>query len=345
MSTNNLSQLLLRNPLLLKGKAPLLINLPPDSFIDEYLALFPDIEISYYSTNFEFFQAVDNSKSNKIKSYFSSEYKSETLHDLVIIAFPKCKAELAFTLAMLSDSLSEEATILVVGENKSGIKSLPKLSAGYISHCNKVDSARHCVLYAGISIKQDKTFNIEDWYKTYSLDVNDIALTVASLPGVFSQKELDTGTKLLLENLPSDLSGEVLDFACGAGVIACFIGRKFGSTSLTLTDVSALALTSAEKTIALNKLSGKCIASNSLSHIGGKYDHVVSNPPFHQGVKTNYQATESFLKSIKSKMKPSGSISIVANSFLKYQPIMEQAISKTSLIDKKNGFSIYLSRI
>ena len=92
-------------------------------------------------------------------------------------------------------------------------------------------------------------------------------------------------------------------------------------------------------------MTGKCIASNCLSHIESKYDHVVSNPPFHQGVKTNYQATENFFKSVKSKIKKRGSITIVANSFLKYKPLMEVAINKTNVVDKKNGFSIYLSRL
>ncbi len=57
--------------------------------------------------------------------------------------------------------------------------------------------------------------------------MSNVTLTVASLPGVFSQKKLDVGTALLLNNLPEVMQGKVLDFGCGAGgVISCFIGKK-----------------------------------------------------------------------------------------------------------------------
>ena len=64
--------------------------------------------------------------------------------------------------------------------------------------------------------------------------------------------------------------------------------------------MSALAITSAKRTLALNNLSGNVFASNSLSNVQEKYQHIVSNPPFHQGTKTSYQASEEFLKEIKS---------------------------------------------
>jgi 16S rRNA (guanine1207-N2)-methyltransferase len=61
------------------------------------------------------------------------------------------------------------------------------------------------------------------------------------------KKKIDLGTKLLLTNLPNHMTGNVLDFGCGAGVISCFIGKKFNTTRLSLLDVNALAITSAEK--------------------------------------------------------------------------------------------------
>lgn len=341
MATHNLSQLLLRNPQLLSATSPLLVNIPPDNFINEYLSLYPQTHISYYSSNFGFVEQINKIKSSSLHTQFSTVYQTKTLHDLVIIAFPKTKAELNFTLAMLANSIMDDATILVVGENKSGIKSLPKLSQKYLNHCNKVDSARHCLLYCAVMVKPSKAFELDDWYEVYTFEQDNISLNVASLPGVFSQKEIDVGTQLLLANIPNNLTGQVLDFACGAGVIACFTAKKNPQTQLTLIDVSALALTSSEKTLALNGLKGTCLASDSLSHVEGKFDHILSNPPFHQGVKTNYQATESFLKSIKDRVNRHGSITIVANSFLKYQSIMEQYIGNTQLVAKNNGFSIY----
>ncbi|MDO6486788.1 methyltransferase [Colwellia sp. 6_MG-2023] len=346
MSTSNISQILVRNSALLSAKTPLFINLMADGFIESYLLDNPEAQLSCHNTNFVDYLAIKNKFDKQVETSFASEYKTERQHDLVVINFPKSKDELAFTFAVIAPYLSNDAKIILVGEKKGGIQSSPKLTGEFLQNCQKIDAARHCLLFAGIVNPENlnKQFNIEDWFKQYQININNISLTIASLPGVFSQKKLDIGTALLLDNLPQFMQGKVLDFGCGAGVISCFIGKKFESTQLDLLDVSALAITSAQKTLALNNLSGTVFASNSLSNVAGKYQHIVSNPPFHQGTKTSYQASEDFLRGIKPHIEPRGDITIVANSFLQYLPIMQEYIGTTKRLINKQGFNIYHCR-
>lgn len=341
MSLSNYSQVLLRNVDLLAAKSPLLVNLPVDNFIDEYQSLHPNIAISCFNTHFGEYTSLKSRYGSKISTVFSACYQTEEKHDLVIIAFPKSKAELPFTLAMISPYLSQDAQILFIGEKNGGIKTVTKLSAEYVENCHKLDSARHCMLYGAVANNQNNAFDLNDWYQEYRINRNDTEIRIAALPGVFSQEGLDKGTAVLLDNLPEISQGKLLDFGCGAGVIAAFIGKTAPEVSLNLADVSALALSSAKQTLTLNNLTGNVFASDSLSHIEGKYQHIVSNPPFHQGVKTHYTATESFLQGIKQHTANNGVITIVANSFLRYQPIMEQSIGKPTIITQKNGFTIY----
>ncbi|MBU2924085.1 methyltransferase [Colwellia sp. 1_MG-2023] len=346
MSTSNISQILVRNSALLSAKTPLFINLMADGFIESYLLDNPEAQLSCHNTNFVDYLAIKNKFDKQVETSFASEYKTERQHDLVVINFPKSKDELAFTFAVIAPYLSNDAKVILVGEKKGGIQSSPKLTGEFLQNCQKIDAARHCLLFAGIVNPENlnKPFNIEDWFKQYQININNISLTIASLPGVFSQKKLDIGTALLLDNLPQFMQGKVLDFGCGAGVISCFIGKKFESTQLDLLDVSALAITSAQKTLALNNLSGTVFASNSLSNVAGKYQHIVSNPPFHQGTKTSYQASEDFLRGIKPHIEPRGDITIVANSFLQYLPIMQEYIGTTKRLINKQGFNIYHCR-
>lgn len=348
MSMSNISQVLLRNSELLSASSPLFINLMEDGFITQYITDYPKANITCYNTNFIDYVAINDKYQNQIKATFTSEYKSEIKHDLVVINFPKSKDELAFTLAMISPYLLTDAKVLLVGEKKGGVQSSPKLTQHFLTSCQKIDAARHCLLFGGIinaNEDGDKTFIIDDWYKKYQINISGVELTIASLPGVFSQNKLDVGTALLLENLPQNMQGKVLDFGCGAGVISCFIGKKFTNTDLSLLDVSALAIASAKKTLSLNGLTGNVFASNSLSNVNESYQHIVSNPPFHQGTQTSYQATEDFLRGIKKHLiatkKQKSNITIVANSFLQYLPIMQQHIGKTETIARKQGFSIY----
>ncbi|MEI6894378.1 MAG: methyltransferase [Colwellia sp.] len=347
MSLSNPSQVLLRNSELLIAEEPLFINLPEDGFIDAYWSFHQPKNTHCLNTNFIDHEAIINKHGDNVKATFSSIYQTKTCHDLVVIAFPKSKAELNFTLAMIAHCINETTKILLVGEKKGGIQSAEKLTRNLLSCCQKVDAARHCLLFFGLfqPAKLADVFNLQDWFKHYQMSVDGVALTIASLPGVFSQQKLDIGTALLLRNLPENLAGKVLDFGCGAGVISCFIGKKFTGTELSLLDVSALALTSAKESLALNGLSGKVFPSNCLSHVTEQYQYVVSNPPFHQGIKTHYQASEDFLTGIKKNLNKQGSITIVANSFLRYQPIMQAHIGYTRIITKEKGFTIYLAQL
>jgi len=341
MSSKNINQILSRNIEILEATRPLFINISADGFIQEYLADFPTAEVTCYNTHFEDYAKYKSHA--KLSATFSAHYQSTQTHDLVVIAFPKSKAELNFTLAMVAHATSEETNILIVGDNKSGIKSIDKLTKNTLISCNKVDSARHCLLLIAKLTPQTSPFVLDEWYEYYDVSIDGIELKIAALPGVFSQKGLDKGTKVLLENLPQISGSNILDFGCGAGVIASFVGKRYPNLSLNLLDVSALAIASSKKTLSINNLQGQVFASNSLSELKDKYSTVISNPPFHQGVKTNYQATETFLQGIKQYLNAKGEVIVVANNFLQYEPIMKSSIGKTKKLMSEQGFTIYQS--
>ena len=339
MYLSNLSQVLLRNEQLLLATSPLLINMPDDELSHSLNILNKKTDITYFDNNYEVHQQ-HQSKTNT-HCVFAAQYQTDKTHDLVIINFPKSKQELLFTFAMLAQCTTQETKILIVGENKSGIKSIDKLIKEQTSFCDKIDAARHCLLFETRLSNHHLTFDVEDWFHYYSVNVDQLTFQVAALPGVFSQAKLDVGTQVLLHNLPDNISGEVLDFGCGAGVIACFVGLQFKETHLTLADVSALAIASSEKTLSINNLKGRVIATNSLSNITEKYQYVISNPPFHQGIKTHYQATETFLDGVKQHITNKGTLTIVANSFLQYLPIIKNSFAKSTTLAQEKGFTIY----
>jgi 16S rRNA (guanine1207-N2)-methyltransferase len=344
MSLSNPSQLLLRNINLLAAKKPLFVNAPADNLISDYIKHYPQAKISCLNYNFHEYLFLKKQNNNQVDCTFSASYQSENIHDLIVIFFPKSKQELTYTLAMLASTIADKATVLLVGENKGGIKSALKLTDNLLSYGKKIDSARHCSLFSGLYNKTTNTFCLDDCFSQYQFTLQNIAMTIAALPGVFSQKKLDAGTQLLLNNLPKNMTGKVLDFGCGAGVISAFIGKKFPRAQLSLLDINALALESAKKTLQLNQLSGNVFASDGLSQVNEKYQHVVSNPPFHQGIKTNYSATESFLIQIDKFMVANADITLVANNFLHYQEIINKHLAKSTVKAAENGFCVYYAQ-
>ena len=185
-----------------------------------------------------------------------------------------------------------------------------------------------------------KPFIYEDWYKCYQIEFNQIKLDIYSLPGVFSHGALDMGTRLLLENIAKP-KAKILDFGCGAGLIGAYLAKSNDNVTITGLDVSALAIASTLKTYEANEIEGHALISDGLSEVKAAYNQVYSNPPFHSGVKTNYAITEQFINTVKQYIYPHGSLTLVANSFLKYQPLLENQFGRYDTVARNRRFNVY----
>jgi 16S rRNA (guanine1207-N2)-methyltransferase len=259
--------------------------------------------------------------------------------DLVLFYWPKAKAEADYLLAMLTHALGEEVDWMVVGENRSGIKSIEKRFAPYGS-ISKYDAARRCSMYYGTCHTPASSFSLEAWFTDYPLTLGETSLTIRALPGVFSQKSLDDGTELLLRHLPS-IKGNVLDVGCGAGVIGSYILATYPDCQVTLVDVNYLAIASSKATLAANGLDGQVLPSDMLDGVEATFNTIISNPPFHDGLDTRYSPTESLLRNVPSHLSKGGQLIVVANSFLRYPPIIKDSLGQCESIAKTRRFAVY----
>lgn len=256
----------------------------------------------------------------------------------LLLLMPKAKAEAEYLLAACLPLLAPGAQLFMAGDNKGGVKSAPKLLAPYADQVNKLDSARRASLYQAELVRPAATFNLASWQKGYQLEQEK--LQICTLPGVFSAGHLDSGTRLLLDNL-GKLKGRVLDFGCGAGVITANLLKRQPELELECIDISALALEATRLTLAANQLSAKVYASDGLSQVNGTFNHIVANPPFHAGLKTFFHTTEALLSSAKEYLLPGGSLTLVANAFLPYPEIIEKSFGHCETIAANGKFKIY----
>lgn len=293
--------------------------------------------VTVFTSNYSYYRQLEGY--NTIQRFYGAEFTEETKADLVMLYWPKAKAEAEFLLAMLFAKLGKDTEIVVVGENRSGVKSIEKMFTPY-GKVVKYDSARRCSFYWGQCFEQPPAFNLQEWFKTYTVNIGEQSLTVKSLPGVFSHGQFDVGSQLLLDTLPK-LKGKVLDFGCGAGVLGAVMASRHPDIELEMCDISAFAVASSQATLEANGLTGNVFASDVYSDTSKDYQFIISNPPFHSGLDTSYSATETLLAQAPNHMKRSGEMIIVANSFLKYIPIIEQAFGKCATLNKTTKFAIY----
>ncbi|TEW56746.1 16S rRNA (guanine(1207)-N(2))-methyltransferase RsmC [Psychromonas sp. RZ22] len=319
---SNPSQVLQRNESLFSGKSILVAG----NIDDDYPIQLQTIASSscFCFNDYRYYDKLKN-KLTTSDIHFTDNYQpkeDQEKFDLLLIYIPKAKNEIEYLLANLTPYLKENADIILVGEKKCGIKSVGNLLKPYAEHSNAIDSARHCSIIYGQLSKTVATFDQQQWIKDYQLNLNGISLTICSLPGVFSFGELDKGSELLLNNLPNELTGDGLDFGCGAGVLSCYLLKKNPQLSLDLIDVNVYALASAKLTLEKNALNANVFASDVFSNVQKEYDLLLSNPPFHSGQKTNYEAAETFINQSFKHLKKKGSLTIVANKFLRYEPLL-----------------------
>ncbi len=260
---------------------------------------------------------------------------NEVKYDWIMLNLPRQKALLGMLLDCAAALLANDGVLWLAGENKAGIKSADKLLEKYFGQVRKLDSARHCSLYEARDSLNQKPFKPLNYRQEWALNCTQPGITVISYPGVFAHGRLDAGTALLLDALAEmKPGGDVLDFACGAGLIGAWIAASQPGASVTLLDSNALALRATEETLAVNQLNASVLASDGLSELEGSFDLIVSNPPIHTGVKTDNRLSIRLLESVHEHIRPGGSLIMVANVHLPYEnwlsQIFERCIESTT---------------
>ncbi|PIE42966.1 MAG: 16S rRNA methyltransferase [Gammaproteobacteria bacterium] len=276
--------------------------------------------------------------------------------DTVVLTMPKSKLELSFWLAWIRANVQPGASLYLVGAKNEGIASGAKLLDEVSGKSVKIDMARHCQLWHAVVTDPVQCFDLGDWETTYHYSMPSVGdITVCSLPGIFSYGGLDKGTAYLLDTLEpffddlvkrgKPIDGDWLDFACGAGGIAAYLLRRFPELNLSCTDNSTIAIHCAKRTFEMNGLSARFILSDGLFDVSGRYNGIVSNPPFHTGVKTDYSVTENFVADLSRHLKRKGRLLMVANRFLRYPEWIREAFPLYKKLASDNKFTVHLAQM
>ena len=179
--------------------------------------------------------------------------------------------------------------------------------------------------------------NLKSEMKEKTVIINNTNFVFMTDNGVFSKKGLDFGTRVLLENLPDNITGDVLDIGCGYGPIGIYLKKKY-NVNVDMIDVNERSLKLAIKNASLNRVSANIFYSDAFSNIDKKYNYVITNPPIRVGKEKLYE----ILFGSMEHLSKNGKLYFVINKDQGAKSVLRDLNEKykAEIIKKDKGFYI-----
>ena len=165
-----------------------------------------------------------------------------------------------------------------------------------------------------------------------------------TLPGVYGEKAIDTGSALLMKTLQSEhWSGIGADIGCGFGYLSGEILKtRHRVKQLWLYDIDSRA-------IAMSQL--------NLAHFPSLHTHwvdvcselpterpvhwVVMNPPFHSGSTQDFELGKRFIAQAAQILRQGSPLFMVSNQHLPYEDTLHTHFRSVVKLTEENGFKCH----
>ncbi len=232
--------------------------------------------------------------------------------DLATLRLSKDKEAFELALHAVASVLRPGGALLVYGANDEGIKSASKRVGAVFGPTETVETKRHCRVLRAVRPDDIPGLRptLDDWARTVDLDFSTGPVPQRSYPGVFAKGGLDAGTAALLDAVPTPAPrARVLDFACGAGVIAGALRRREPTLDLQLIDADAIAAAAARHNVpgALIRVGASWGALPAYQ----RYDLIASNPPIHTGKERDYGVLRRLVEGAPTRLNEGGEMWLV----------------------------------
>lgn len=264
-------------------------------------------------------------------------------HSAGIVYLPRERLVIELTLALIARAVRPGAPVWLVGEIRSGARAARPLIEQWLGRINRVNAARHAILYQAVrSPGTLPPIGPDHWVVSRQVQLHGRPVTLVSLPGVFSHGRLDPGTGLLVHTLADPMDGRILDFGCGSGIIGAFVRLNWPNAQVEMVDSNALAVAAATRTLRANGLTEEGVwTSDVFSDVPRQYRLIVSNPPFHSGIRTDYAVMQTFVREAGARLLRGGRLRLVANRFLKYPALLQYAFGDFSVVAENRSYRVY----
>jgi 16S rRNA (guanine1207-N2)-methyltransferase len=262
--------------------------------------------------------------------------------DLVLSHLPRGRAVQEELIRGAAWVLRPGGRFVLVAHKRSGVRGAIVYTRELFGHCGVVRQRKG--YHVALAVKPDglPLSPPADSYVTRTIVLGGFETALVSKPGVFAWDRLDDGTAALAGAMAVGAGDRVLDLGCGAGLASLAAARRAPQGRVMLVDADARAVESARRTLAANKVAdGEVLLSDCASAVlGRKFDVVVTNPPFHQGVGVDYEVACQFVRDAARVLRRGGRLFLVANRFLRYGDLIAETFGNVETAYADNRYHV-----
>ena len=161
---------------------------------------------------------------------------------------------------------------------------------------------------------------------------------------VFSKKQVDLGTRLLIEAAALPEAGAVLDVGCGYGAVGIAVAASNPRLRVVMTDVNARAVRLAKQNAQKNKVGNAEVRCGYLYEPVKdlKFNCVLSNPPVSAGMET----VKAIITDAPKVMAHEATFQMVIRSKIgaKTLPtVFKETFGNCQVLARKSGYRVLLA--
>lgn len=265
----------------------------------------------------------------------------DILYDFIFCVIPKQKEEALYRIARSIKSLKKDGYFVAAAANDAGGKRLEQWFRDVGLKPQSLSKSKCRIVWASNENISKKV--LEKYIKDGSRQQITLEKKILyTKPGIFSWNKIDTGSRLLTENILENLHGSGADFGCGYGYLSGQVLKRHKVKKLYAIDADYEALGCARENLkAFDNIeyswSDLTIEQKELPPV----DWIVMNPPFHQEKETKIDTGQAFIKTAAASLKKNGVLYMVANAHLPYENLLESLFSDVRKLAEEQGFKVF----
>ncbi|WP_413319414.1 methyltransferase [Agrococcus sp. 1P02AA] len=277
---------------------------------------------------------------------------------LVLLQLPRSLDALDEIAERIATHADERVRVIAGGRVKHMSMSMSALLGRSFTH-----------VHASLGWRKSRVLHAEgplrpgiSWPRSRTHRLGDGELTVVAHGAAFAGTAVDIGAQTLLQHLdalpavsPRTQRGadashaaepDVIDLACGTGVLGVALALARPDIRVLSTDASAAAVASTLATAAANGVAERIVARQA-DGLEGVPDAsarlILLNPPFHVGAAVHTGIAERLIADAGRALAPGGELWCVFNSPLGYRPLLDR-IGETRQVSRNAKFTVTATR-